>query len=141
MRLRDRRLRGGSRGSGDERHSRAYRSAPLFARRGRALDGAYLSETAIKVILDNHLAHVSKETNKWLAAQPDGRFTFVFTPKHGSLLNLVEGFFSKMARSVLRRIRVISKAELKQRIMAYLDDLNREPVVHTWSYRITVPAS
>ena len=107
----------------------------------KKLDGAYPSETAIKVILDNHLAHVSKETNKWLAAQPDGRFTFVFTPKHGSLLNLVEGFFSKMARSVLRRIRVTSKAELKQRIMAYLDDLNREPVVHIWSYRISVPAS
>ena len=106
----------------------------------KKLDAAYPSDTAIKVILDNHSAHVSKETNKWLAAQPDGRFRFVFTPKHGSWLNLVEGFFSKMARSVLRRIRVTSKAELKQRIMAYLDDLNREPVVHTWSYRITVPA-
>jgi transposase len=106
----------------------------------KKLDAAYRSDTAIKVILDNHSAHVSKETNKWLAAQPDGRFTFVFTPKHGSWLNLVEGFFSKMARSVLRRIRVASKAELKQRIMAYLDDLNREPVVHTWSYKITVPA-
>jgi transposase len=35
----------------------------------------------------------------------------VFTPKHGSWLNLVEGFFSKMARSVLRHIRVGSKAE------------------------------
>jgi len=106
----------------------------------KKLDAAYPSDTAIKVILDNHSAHVSKETNKWLAAQRDGRFTFVFTPKHGSWLNLVEGFFSKMARSVLRRIRVASKAELKQRILAYLDDLNREPVVHTWSYRITVPA-
>ena len=104
------------------------------------LDAAYPSDTAIKVILDNHSAHVSKETNKWLAAQPEGRFSFVFTPKHGSWLNLVEGFFSKMARSVLRHIRVASKAELKQRIMAYLDDLNREPVVHTWSYKITVPA-
>jgi transposase len=106
----------------------------------KKLDAAYPSETAIKVLLDNHSAHVSKETNKWLATQRDGRFTFVFTPKHGSWLNLVEGFFSKMARSVLRRIRVASKAELKQRIMAYLDDLNREPVVHTWSYRITLPA-
>ena len=48
--------------------------------------------------------------------------------------------FSKMARSVLRRIRVASKAELKQRILAYLDDLNREPIVHTWSYRIAMPA-
>jgi transposase len=106
----------------------------------KKLDAAYPADTAIKVILDNHSAHVSKETNKWLAEQRDGRFTFVFTPKHGSWLNLVEGFFSKMARSVLRRIRVASKAELKQRIMAYLDDLNREPVVHTWSYRITLPA-
>jgi transposase len=106
----------------------------------KKLDTAYPSDTAIKIILDNHSAHVSKETNKWLAEQRDGRFSFVFTPKHGSWLNLVEGFFSKMARSVLRRIRVASKAELKQRILAYLDDLNREPVVHTWSYRITLPA-
>jgi transposase len=106
----------------------------------KKLDAAYPCDTAIKVILDNHSAHISKETNKWLAAQPEGRFSFVFTPKHGSWLNLVEGFFSKMARSVLRHIRVASKAELKQRITAYLDDLNREPVVHTWSYKITVPA-
>src|SRR5208282_1122054 len=66
------------------------------------LDAAYPPSTAIKLILDNHSAHVSKETRAWLAAQPEGRFTFVFTPKHGSWLNLVEGFFSKLARSVLR---------------------------------------
>jgi len=34
-----------------------------------------------------------------VAARP-GRFEFTFTPKHGSWLNLVEGFFSKFARSV-----------------------------------------
>ena len=106
----------------------------------KKLDAAYPTDTAIKIILDNHSAHVSKETSTWLAAQPEGRFSFVFTPKHGSWLNLIEGFFSKMARSVLRHIRVASKAELKQRIMAYLDDLNRDPVVHTWSYKITLPA-
>ena len=69
------------------------------------LDAAYPPSTAIKLILDNHSAHVSKETRAWLAAQPEGRFTFVFTPKHGSWLNLVEGFFSKLARSVLRHMR------------------------------------
>jgi transposase len=83
---------------------------------------------------DNHSAHISKETKTRLAAQPEGRFTFVFTPKHGSWLNLVESFFSKLAPSVLRRIRVTSKDELKARIVAYLDDLNREPVIHTWTY-------
>jgi transposase len=104
------------------------------------LDAAYPTDTAIRLILDNHSAHISTETKTWLAAQPEGRFTFVFTPKHGSWLNLVEGFFSKMARSVLRRIRVKSKDELKARILAYLDDLNREPVIHTWTYKIDTVA-
>ena len=53
------------------------------------VDTAYPANTAIKIILDNHSAHTSKETRKWLDAQPDGRFTFVFIPKHGSWLNLV----------------------------------------------------
>jgi transposase len=100
------------------------------------LDAAYPPSTAIKLILDNHSAHVSRETRAWLAAQPEGRFTFVFTPKHGSWLNLVEGFFSKLARSVLRHIRVASKQELKDRIMAAIADINRDPVVHTWTYRL-----
>ncbi|MBS0642043.1 MAG: IS630 family transposase [Proteobacteria bacterium] len=111
-----------------------------FIRFLKMLDAAYSTDTAIKLILDNHSAHVSKETNAWLAAQRKGRFTLVFTPKHGSWLNLVEGFFSKMARSVLRFIRVTSKAELKARILAYLDDLNRQPVVHTWTYKLDTVA-
>jgi transposase len=102
----------------------------------KRLDAAYPADTAIKLLLDNHSAHTSKETRAWLATRPEGRFTLVFTPKHGSWLNLVEGFFSKMARSVLRHIRVASKTELKARILAYLDDINAEPVVHTWTYKI-----
>jgi transposase len=104
------------------------------------INAAYAADTAIKLILDNHSAHISRETNAWLAAQPPGRFTLVFTPKHASWLNLVEGFFSKMARSMLRHIRVASKAELKARILAYLEDINREPVIHTWTYKLPEPA-
>jgi transposase len=104
------------------------------------LDAAYPADTAIKLILDNHAAHISKETRAWLATRREGRFSFVFTPKHGSWLNLVEGFFSKMARSVLRRIRVASKAELKARLLAYLDDLNRDPIIHTSTYKINAVA-
>jgi hypothetical protein len=44
--------------------------------------------------------------------------------------------FSKLARSVLRHIRVASKQELKDRIMAAMDEFNRHPVVHTWSYKL-----
>lgn len=100
------------------------------------LEAAYPAATTIKIILDNHSAHVSQETKTWLAARPEERFQFVFTPKHGSWLNLVEGFFSKLARSVLRHIRVASKQELKDRIMAAMDEFNRHPVVHTWSYKL-----
>jgi len=121
------------------------KSMPWFKDRHRSrefieflklLDAAYPADTAIKLILDNHSAHISRETKAWLAAQPEGRFQFTFTPKHGSWLNLIEGFFSKLARSVLRHIRVTSKQELKDRIMAAIDDVNRHPVVHTWSYRL-----
>jgi transposase len=106
----------------------------------KLLNAAYPADTAIKLILDNHSAHISKETKAWLAAQPAGRFTFTFTPKHGSWLNLIEGFFSKFARSVLRHIRVASKQELKQRIMLGIKDANRYPVVHTWSYKLAEAA-
>ena len=102
----------------------------------KLLDAAYPADTAIEVILDNHSAHGSRETTTWLAAQPIGRFTFTFTPTHGSWLNLIEGFFSKLARSVLRHIRVSCKDELKERLIAFIGDINREPVVHTWRYKI-----
>ena len=93
----------------------------------KCLDAVYPASTAIKLILDNHSAHISRETRAWLDARPPGRFEFTFTPKHGSWLNLIEGFFSKFARSVLHHIRVTSKHELKERIIAGIDDVNRPP--------------
>ncbi len=72
-------------------------------------------EATIRLVLDNHSAHISKEPRAWLATMTN-RFEFIFTPKHGSWLNLVESFFGKMARTLLRGIRVHSKAELKERI-------------------------
>ncbi len=106
----------------------------------KVLNAAYPANTAIKLILDNHSAHISKETKAWLATQRAGRFEFTFTPTHGSWLNLIEGFFSKFARSVLRHIRVSSKQELKERIMAGINDVNRYPVIHTWSYKLAEAA-
>lgn len=106
----------------------------------KLLDAAYPPRTAIKLILDNHSAHISRETRAWLETRSAGRFEFTFTPKHGSWLNLIEGFFSKFARSVLRHIRVTSKHELKERVMAGIDDVNRHPVIHTWSYKLAEAA-
>jgi transposase len=100
------------------------------------LDASYPAHTAIRLILDNHSAHISQETCEWLAEQRRGRFDLVFTPKHGSWLNLVEGFFSKLTRSMLRHIRVASVQELKDRITAAIEHFNRNPVVHTWTYKL-----
>lgn len=99
----------------------------------KKVDQAYPATAKIRIVLDNHSAHISKETRAYLAAVPN-RFEFIFTPKHGSWLNLVEGFFSKMTRTMLRGIRVASKEELKQRIIKYLEEVNETPVVFHWKY-------
>lgn len=65
-----------------------------------------------------------------------GRFEFVFTPKHGSWLNMIEGFFSKMTKQMLRGIRVKSKEELVERIYLYFDEVNEEPAVFHWKYNL-----
>jgi transposase len=95
------------------------------------LDAHYPPECTIRVILDNHSSHISKETMAYLATRPN-RFVYVHTPKHGSWLNLIEMTFSKMARSFLRHIRVRSREELKQRILLGVDEMNRSPVIMRW---------
>ena len=60
----------------------------------------------------------------------------MFTPKHGSWLNMVERFFSKMTKQMLREIRVNSKEELTERIYLYFDEVNEEPVVFHWKYNL-----
>ncbi len=97
----------------------------------KELDAYYPPEVTIRIILDNHSAHISKETMKYLASRP-GRFLYVHTPKHGSWLNLVETLFGKMARTFLKHIRVNTKQELKERILLGVKEINDSPVVHRW---------
>lgn len=97
----------------------------------KELDEYYPEESTVRVVLDNHSSHVSKETMKYLNTRP-GRFVYVHTPKHGSWLNLIEVAFSKMARTFLRHIRVTSKDELKERILKGINEINEVPVVYRW---------
>lgn len=97
----------------------------------KQLDTHYPPDKTIRLVLDNHSAHISKETRAYLGTVAN-RFEFIFTPKHGSWLNLIESFFGKMARTMLRGIRVASKDELKKRILKYLDEVNEAPVVFRW---------
>lgn len=102
----------------------------------KKLDAMYPQGDIIRIVCDNHSAHKSKETRNYLSTLPEGRFVFVFTPKHGSWLNLIESFFSKMTKQMLRGIRVQSKQELEDRIYLYFDEVNKEPVVYHWTYKL-----
>ena len=101
----------------------------------KKLDGAWPEQHRIRLVLDNHSAHISKETRDYLETRPQ-RFVFVFTPKHGSWLNLIENQFSKMTRTMLRGIRVDSKQELVDRIHQYFEEINADPVVFRWKYKM-----
>lgn len=101
----------------------------------KLLDDKYQKGDKIRIVLDNLKVHTSEATRKYLATVP-GRFEFVFTPKHGSWLNMVEGFFSKMTRQMLKGIRVKSKEELINRIYNYFAEINEEPIVFHWKYNL-----
>ena len=101
----------------------------------KLLDDKYPKGDKLRIVLDNLKVHTSEATRKYLGTVP-GRFEFVFTPKHGSWLNMVEGFFSKMTRQMLRGIRVKSKEELTNRIYGYFAEINEEPIVFHWKYNL-----
>ena len=101
----------------------------------KLLDNKYPKGDKVRIVLDNLKVHTSEATRKYLTTVP-GRFEFVFTPKHGSWLNMVEGFFSKMTRQMLRGIRVKSKDELTDRIYKYFAEINEEPIVFHWKYNL-----
>jgi transposase len=84
----------------------------------KKLDGAYPEHQKIRLVLDNHSAHISRETRSYLDTVPQ-RFVFVFTPTHGSWLNLIENQFSKMTRTMLRGIRVASKCHRSSEIVFF----------------------
>ena len=101
----------------------------------KKLDEKYPKGDKIRLILDNHSAHTSRETQEYLNTVPN-RFEFVFTPTHGSWLNMIEGFFSTMTRQMLMGIRVSSKSELEERIYQYFNEINSVPVPYKWKYKL-----
>ena len=101
----------------------------------KIVDEKYAYAERIHLVLDNFKAHISKEVMQYLDTRSN-RFVFVFTPKNGSWLNIVESFFGKMARTLLRGIRVGSKEELIDWIYRYIDQVNQEPVVFRWTFRM-----
>ena len=113
------------------RVERRHRSQEFIALL-KDLDAYYPAACTIRLILDNHSSHLSKETRAFLATKPN-RFKYVLTPTHGSWLNIVETLFGKMARTFLRHIRVQSWEELRNRILKGIEEINADPVIRRWN--------
>ena len=72
---------------------------------------------------------------KAFLTDPDHRYRFAFTPKHGSWLNQVELWFSVLSRRFLKRGDFASAADFETRLRAYLETYNaREKHPYRWTY-------
>lgn len=64
------------------------------------------------------------------------RIVFYFTPKHCSWLNQIEIWFGILMRKLLRRGNFISQADLKSRILSFIDYFNRTMAKpFKWTYK------
>lgn len=83
------------------------------------------------LVLDNGTTHRSKETTAFFARHP--RLVPVFTPTHASWLNQVEIWFSLLSRQALRNVSFRNRAELRDRILRYVEEYNRSAHPFKWT--------
>jgi putative transposase len=73
---------------------------------------------------------------------PTHKIVFHYTPTHCSWLNQVEIWFSILARKLLKRASFISKADLKTKLLAFIDYFNRTMAKpFKWTYKGKVLAT
>lgn len=89
------------------------------ALQGISMNEKYPAGDKIRIILDNHSTHTYRETQEYLNTVLR-RFEFVFPPKHGSWLNMIEGFFGKMTKQMLSGIRVSSQEVLPELFLVHV---------------------
>jgi len=111
-----------------------HASADFIALLGK-LDAGYPAQAKIRVLLDNHSAHISRETQAYLGLHPQ-RFEFVLHAQARLVAEYRGNHVQQMARTMLRGIRVASKQELIDRIHLYFMEINADPVIFRWKYKM-----
>lgn len=113
-------------------------------KRGAAEAVAFMDEVAkrvpgkVVVIWDNLNIHYDGRDDRWTAfnKRHGGRFEFVYTPKHASWLNQIEIWFSILTRRILRHGSFSSKADLRTRIVAFIERYSQhEAKPFKWTFR------
>ena len=102
-----------------------------FLRFLRLIDQQTPAEVDLHLVVDNYATHKTQAVKRWLKAHP--RFHLHFTPTSASWLNMVERFFAEITRKRIRRGVFSSVAELKDAIMAYLENHNANPKPFVWT--------
>jgi len=67
----------------------------------------------------------SVETRKAFLTESGHRIRFVYVPKHTSWMNQIEIWFSILVRRVIKRGNFSSAADLREKILAFIDYFNR----------------
>jgi transposase len=101
----------------------------------KILDEKYLEGDTIRLIFDNYSTYI-KGNGLYLATLSEDRFVFVFASIHALWLNMIESFFSKITKQMLKGICVHPKDELSERIYRYFNEINVDPVVYHWIYKM-----
>jgi DDE superfamily endonuclease len=99
----------------------------------------YSEADKIKLVQDNLNTHTKGSFYEHLSVQRAGELSslidFVYTPKHGSWLNMAEIEFSVLARQCFDQ-RIASIAQMKQTLQPWTNNRNSNQVKIHWSFTV-----